>query len=49
MRFDTDIAAKASQLTINDFDGNWDVVGPMRLIDGRKRYMELRCRKRGEN
>lgn len=49
MRFDADIAAKASQLIITDFDGDWDVVGPMRLLDGRKRYMELRCRKRGEN
>lgn len=49
MRFDTEIAAKASQLIVSDFDGDWDVVGPMRLLDGRKRYMELRCRKRGEN
>lgn len=49
MRFDATIAAKASQLIISDFDGDWDVVGPMALLDGRKRYMELRCRKRGEN
>lgn len=49
MRFDKDIAAKASQLFIRDFDGDWQVVGPFSLLDGRRRYMELKCRKRGED
>ncbi len=49
MRFDKDIAAKASRLFIRDFDGDWQVVGPFRLLDSRRRYIELRCRKRGED
>lgn len=49
MRFDKVIAANASALTIKDFDGDWDVVGPISLLDSRKRYMELKCRKRGES
>lgn len=49
MRFDGVIAANASALTIKDFDGDWDVVGPVSLLGGRKRYMELKCRKRGES
>lgn len=49
MRFDPDLAAKATRLTVTDFDGDWDVVSPMKLMEGRRRYMELRCRKRGQD
>lgn len=48
MRYENLFAEKASQLEIDDFDGTWEVVGPMRLLEGGRRYMELRCRKRGE-
>jgi len=49
LRFDAAIFTKASELMITDFDGDWDVVGPARLLDARRRYIELRCRKRGES
>lgn len=49
MRFENIFALKSSTLQIDDFDGTWEVVGPMRLIDTRRRFMELRCRKRGED
>jgi hypothetical protein len=49
MRYESVFALKASQLQIDDFDGTWEVVGPMRLLEGGRRYMELRCRKRGES
>ena len=48
MRYENVFAANASSLEIDDFDGTWEVVGPMRLLEGGRRYMELRCRKRGE-
>lgn len=48
MRYENSLAAKASTLEIDDFDGTWEVIGPMRLLEGGRRYMELRCRKRGE-
>jgi len=49
MRYENVFAVKASTLEIDDFDGTWEVIGPMRLMEGGRRYMELRCRKRGEN
>lgn len=49
-RFDAALFAKGSKLFIRDFeDGNWEVAGPPRLMDGRRRYMEFKCRKRGED
>ncbi|WP_435624477.1 phage head completion protein [Flagellimonas sp.] len=49
MRFDATIALKASTLFVRDFDGDWYVFGPIKLLDSRKRYMELNCRKRGDS
>lgn len=49
MRYENALAAKASTLEIVDFDGTWEVAGPFRLLEGSRRYMELRCRKRGES
>ena len=49
MRYENSIALKASTLEIDDFDGTWEVVGPMQLLEGSRRYMELKCRKRGES
>ncbi len=48
MRFDTEIAANATALFIRDFDGDWNIVN-FQLVDSRKRYMKLKCLKRGEN
>lgn len=48
LRFDTNIAARASELFIRDVDGDWQVHGPIQLLDGRNRYMQINCRKRGE-
>lgn len=47
MRYSNLIFAKASTLSITDDDGVWDVIGPGIKMDGRNRYMELKCRKRG--
>jgi hypothetical protein len=49
MRFNASIFGKGSALFIRDFDGDWEAAGSPRLLDGRKRYMEFKCRKRGEN
>lgn len=49
MRYDNEIFAKSSTLIVTDFDGDWLVVAPASLLSGRRRYMELKCRKRGEN
>ncbi len=48
MRFDAAIFAGAGKMFVRDFDGDWQVIGKPRLLDGRRRYMELRCRQRGE-
>jgi len=49
MRYEPALALKASTLEVDDFDGTWSVIGPMVLLDGRRRYMEIKCRKRGED
>ncbi len=49
MRYDNAIWAKGSTLFIRDFDGDWEATGSPRLLEGRKRYMEFKCRKRGQN
>lgn len=49
LRYEEAIAVKASQLVIRDFDGDWQVVAPMAVVGGRRRYMDLKCRKRGEH
>lgn len=50
VRFDATLFTKGSKLFIQDFEnGKWEVAGPPSLMDGRKRYMEFKCRKRGEN
>lgn len=47
MRYNNTIFLKASTLYITDDDGDWDVVSPGIKMEGRNRYMELKCRKRG--
>ncbi len=47
MRYNSEIFAKASSLFITDDDGDWDIVGPGIKMEGRNRFMELKCRKRG--
>lgn len=50
VRFDATLFAKGSQLFIKDFeDDQWEVAGPPRLMDGRRRFMEFKCRRRGED
>lgn len=49
MRYDNTIALKASKLFVRDFDGDWQVFGPVQILGGRNRYMQLNCRKRGED
>ncbi|MEO0573213.1 MAG: hypothetical protein AAF039_16015 [Bacteroidota bacterium] len=48
IRFDKVIAANATALFIRDFDGDWDVTS-YGITGSRKRYMELKCVKRGQN
>lgn len=48
MRYENALAAKISTLEIDDFDGTYEVVGPMQLLEGGRRYMRIKCRKRGE-
>lgn len=47
MRFNADLFTKGATLFVRDFDGDWEVIGMPRLLSGRKRYMEVKCRKRG--
>ena len=47
MRFDANLFAKSSKLVVRDFDGDWQIIGPPQLLGGRKRYVEITCKKRG--
>lgn len=50
VRFDATLYAKGSKMFIKDFENeNWEVAGPPRILDGMKRYMEFKCRRRGED
>lgn len=49
MRYENTLAVKISTLEIDDFDGTYEVVGPMQLLNGNRRYMQIKCRKRGES
>lgn len=47
MRFIPALFAKGGDMTLNDFDGEYQVIGAPKLMTGRKRYMEVKCTKRG--
>lgn len=49
MRYENVLAAKISTLEVDDFDGTYEVVGPMQLLEGGRRYMQIKCRKRGDS
>lgn len=49
-RFDATLFSKGGALVILDFENDeWEVSGPPNIIDGRRRYMEFKCRRRGDN
>jgi len=47
LRFDPEIAANATALFIRDFDGDYNVQS-VQIVDVKKRYMNLKCLKRGQ-
>lgn len=47
MRFVQSLFGKGGKLIIRDFDGDWNVDGPIQVMGGRNRYMQLKCVKRG--
>lgn len=47
MRFVSSLFDKGGKLIVRDFDGDWEVSGPLQVTDGRKRYMQFKCVKRG--
>lgn len=47
MRYENALFTKAAELEVDDFDGTWEAVGPARLLGGHRRYMEIKCRRRG--
>lgn len=47
MRFVRSLFDKGGSLIVNDFDGEWQVKGPIQVMGGRNRYMQFNCQKRG--
>jgi hypothetical protein len=47
MRFVQSLFGKGGKLIVRDFDGDWNVDGPIQVMGGRNRYMQLKCVKRG--
>lgn len=48
VRYDPEIMVNANQLMIRDFDGDWNVTN-IGLTGSRKRYMTIKCIKRGQD
>lgn len=49
MWYDAVIAVKASQLIITDGGIDWQVAGPLQIVDAKGRQMQLKCIARGES
>lgn len=47
LRFNTTLFGKGGRLVIRDFDGDYDVRGPLQILGGRNRYMQCKAVKRG--
>lgn len=47
MRFVRSLFDKGGKLIVRDFDGDWEVSGPLQVMGGRNRYMQFKCTKRG--
>lgn len=47
LRFNSALFAKGGKLVIRDFDGDYDVRGPLQILGGRNRYMQCKAVKRG--
>ncbi len=47
MRFAAELFDRGGDLTVKDFDGEYQVIGSPKVMTGRRRYMEIKCTQRG--